>query len=209
MASINAQPQQPNVMKTNFKYPDYLEQTILLAKSGNKLAFSNIIKEYQQPIYNFCYRKLRDKDEADDATQEIFIRAYVKLDTYDDEHKFSTWLFSIASHYCIDILRRRRFQVILWDDLYLWNCFPNQDTPQPEQTLLAAETLQEIQALLSTLPPDYCTVVNLKYWQAQSYQEIAQTLNTTVSAVKSRLFRARKMIAVKLTSHVTQLRLQQ
>jgi len=181
---------------TPSKYPNNPEQTMWLrrTKNGDSAAFSYIAEKYQQPVYNLCYRMLGQANDAEDAAQEVFIRAYANLDTYDDTRKFSTWLFSIASHYCVDRLRKRRFNLVPWDDLAPWYHVPGQATPQPEQALIKAETTQEIQALLNVLPPDYRSAVILKYWYAMSYQEIAQTLETTVSAVKSKLFRARKMM---------------
>jgi RNA polymerase sigma-70 factor (ECF subfamily) len=187
---------------TTSKYPNNPEQTMWLrrTKNGDSTAFSYIAEKYQQPVYNLCYRMLSNADDAEDAAQEAFIRAYSKLDTYDDTAKFSTWLFSIASHYCIDKLRRRRFQLVSWDDLAPWHLFPGQDVPQPESALLDAEATREVRILLGVLPPDYRTVIILKYWHALSYQEIAQTLETTVSAIKSKLFRARKMMATQITT---------
>ena len=181
------------------KYPNNPEQTMWLrrTKNGDNTAFSYIAEKYQQPVYNLCYRMLGNAADAEDAAQEVFIRAYAKLDTYDDTSKFSTWLFSIASHYCIDRLRKHRFNLIPWDDLSPSYHFPDQGAPQPEQVLIKAETAQEIQNLLNLLPPDYRLAVILKYWYAMSCQEIAQTLETTVSAIKSKLFRARKMMAGK------------
>jgi RNA polymerase sigma-70 factor (ECF subfamily) len=184
------------------KYPNSPEQTMWLrrTKNGDRTAFSNIVEKYQRPVYNLCYRMLNNADDAEDAAQEVFTRAYSKLDTYDDTGKFSTWLFSIASHYCIDRLRRRHFKLIQWDDLGSWYHFPDQGTPQPEEVLIQTETTQEIHILLNLLPPDYRMAVILKYWYAMSCQEIAQTLETTVSAIKSKLFRARKMMADKSTT---------
>ena len=173
------------------------EQTmwITLTKNGSNVAFNNVVEKYQQPIYNFCCQMLHNRAEAEDAAQEVFTRAYLKLDTYDDRHKFSTWLFSIASHYCIDRLRTRRIQSVSWDNLAPWYPFPGQDASQPEKVLLEAEAAREVQSLLDILPPDYRKVIILKYWQTMSCQEIAQTLKTTGSAIKSKLFRARRMIA--------------
>ncbi len=168
-----------------------------MTKNGDGPAFNNIVQKYRQPIYNFCYRMLKNRNETEDAVQEIFMRAYARLDTYDDRHKFSTWLFSIASHYCIDTLRKQRFQVISWDNLAPWYCIPEQDGPQPEKALIEAEASQEVQRLIRTLPPEYRTTIILKYWDTMSYQEIAQRMDTTVSAIKSKLFRARKMIAAR------------
>jgi RNA polymerase sigma-70 factor (ECF subfamily) len=162
------------------KYPDNPEQTMWLTqtKNGNSLAFNHIVEKYQHSIYNLCHRMLTNADEAEDAVQEVFTRAYFKLDSYNDTDKFSTWLFSIASHYCIDRLRKRYFQLIPWDDLAPWGRWSIQETPQPERVLIEAEAVEEIQALLNSLPPDYRMAVILKYWQAMSYQEIAETLKT-------------------------------
>ena len=179
------------------KYPDNREQTMWLtqAKNGSSLAFNNIVEKYQQSVYNLCYHMLQNADDAEDAAQEVFTRAYSKLNSYDKTSKFSTWLFSIASHYCIDQLRKRRFQLVSWDDLAAWYRFPNQESPQPEKALMEAEAVQEIHTLLKLLPPDYRNIIILKYWHAMSYEEIAETRETTVSAIKSKLFRARKMMA--------------
>ncbi len=187
---------------TTPKYPDDPEQTMWLTrtKNGDSTAFSHITEKYQQPIYNLCYRMLNNAHDAEDAAQEIFIRAYFKLDSYAETHKFSTWLFSIASHYCIDILRKRRFQLVSWDELAPWYPFPGQNVPQPEGRLLAEETDREVRVLLDTLSPDYRTVIILKYWHTMSCQDIAQTMGTTVSAIKSKLFRARKIMADELVT---------
>lgn len=182
---------------TKPKYPNNPEQTRLLtqAKNGDNKAFCHIVEKYQQPVYNLCYRMLNNAHDAEDAAQEVFTRAYYKLDTYDDASKFSTWLFSIASHHCIDKLRKRRINLISWDELESWYHWPVQDTVQPESVLIEVEAIQEVQTLLNKLPPDYRQAIILKYWHALSYQEIAQTLETTVGAIKSKLFRARKMMA--------------
>jgi RNA polymerase sigma-70 factor (ECF subfamily) len=189
------------------KYPNDPEQMmwITLAKHGSSAAFNHIVEKYQQPIYNFCYRMLNNGDDAEDAAQEVFMRAYFKLDSYAEPHKFSTWLFSIASHYCIDRLRKRRFQLVSWDDLDPWYPFPGQDVPQPEGTLLKMEADREVRDLLDELSPDYRTVIILKYWYSMSYEEIAQTLGTTIDTIKSRLFRARRMMATQITTAQTAL----
>jgi len=169
------------------------------AKEGDQTAFSKIVEVYQKPIFNLCYRMLGDSAQAEDAAQESFIRAYFKLDSYDDSRKFSSWIFSIASHYCIDKLRKRRFQWISWDDLPPWRWLPDPDTPQPEESMIDVEAMQEIHGLLDALPPDYKAAVIFKYWYDMPYTDIAEALDTTVSAIKSKLFRARKMMAQAAT----------
>ena len=176
------------------KYPTTPEEKewISATIAGNGAAFSQIIEKYQQPVYNLCYYMLRNTVEAEDATQEVFLRAYTKIDSYNEKHKFSTWLFSIASHYCIDCLKRPQVNLVPWEKL----AFGLADKGfQPELTLLKGEATAEIHTLIDTLPPDYRSAVILKYWYAMPLQEIAETLNSTVSAMKSKLFRARKMMA--------------
>jgi RNA polymerase sigma-70 factor (ECF subfamily) len=140
-----------------------------------------------------------DVVEAEDAAQETFLRAYTKLNSYNAGRKFSSWLFSIASHYCIDRLRQRRYQFIGWDEL------PGPDQavlsspePQPEAAAMDREERATLHSLLNTLPPDYRAATILRYWHELSYEEIAETLNTSVSAIKSRLFRAKQMMAGEL-----------
>jgi RNA polymerase sigma-70 factor (ECF subfamily) len=181
--------------ETRCKYPNDPEQAkwITLTKQGDPAAFGNLVEKYRRPVYNLCYHMLRNAHEAEDATQEVFLRAYSKLDTYDEQRQFSTWLFSIASHYCLDRLKSPRIPLVSWDSLR--DYWPDGNTAQPEKAFLKVEATQEVRDLLKTLRPDYRVIVILKYWYALSYQEIAQTLDTTVSVIKSKLFYARKKMA--------------
>ena len=153
-----------------------------------------ILDVYQRPVYNLCYRMLGDASEAEDAAQETFLRAYTKLASYNPSHKLSSWLLSIASHYCIDRLRKQRYQLVSWDDLPPWRWLPD-TTPQPEEATLKHESRDAVHELLQALPADYKAATILRYWHDMSYDEIAEALDTSVSAIKSRLFRARQMLA--------------
>jgi RNA polymerase sigma-70 factor (ECF subfamily) len=164
-------------------------------KQGDADAFTQIIEKYQRPVYNLCYYMLRNTAEAEDAAQEVFLRAFAKLDSYDEQRKFSSWLFSIASHYCLDQLKRPRRSLTPLDDLLPEYYLSSNPAAQPEAILLSNETAMEVHRLLDILPPHYRAAVILKYWQAMSYQEIAQTLNTTVGVIKSNLFQARRKMA--------------
>jgi len=164
------------------------------AQAGNKRSFSRLVEAYQRPVYNLTYRMLSSPEEAEDAAQETFLRAYARLAQYDTNHKFSTWLFSIANHHCIDRLRKRRAIYVSIDDNPVLENLEHAD-PQPEADVLSKELAAELQKLLDKLDPDYRTPLVLRYWEDCSYEEIAETMGLTVSAVKSRLFRARKQIA--------------
>lgn len=164
------------------------------ARQGDQRAFGHLVHAYQKPVFNLTYRMLGNAHEAEDAAQETFLRAYASLRQYNPDHKFSTWLFSIANHHCIDRLRKRRATLVSIDDNPVLENMEG-DAPEPEDRALAGEQSAEIQKLINQLEPDYRMPLILRYWEDYSYEEIAQTLELTVAAVKSRLFRARQQIA--------------
>lgn len=171
------------------------EQTWLEhARAGDPGAFGRLVQAYQRPVYNLAYRMLGNPEEAEDAAQETFLRAYSRLHQYNPKHKFSTWVFSIANHHCIDRLRRRRLTTVPMDETPLVFALES-DADQPEDKLLAEERAQEVQALIDQLAPQYRTPVILRYWHGYSYQEIAEIMEISLAAVKSRLFRARQKLA--------------
>jgi RNA polymerase sigma-70 factor, ECF subfamily len=172
-------------------------QWVLQARRGDQQAFAGLVTAYQVPVFNLALRMLGSPAEAEDAAQETFLRAYTKLETYDATRKFSSWLLSIASHYCVDKLRRREYKTTSVEEVEAWHWVPD-ETPRPEEQLLDKEQLRHIQRLLAQLPADYRLVIVLRYWQDLSYEEIAEMTHTTESAVKSRLHRARQMLAVRM-----------
>jgi len=173
---------------------------VALAREGNQDAFAELVYTFQDAVYNLCYRMLGERTEAGDASQEAFIGAYLHLNRYDTERSFKTWILSIASNHCIDRLRKRRLKWLSLDEpLPSGNALAiSSDEPTPEEVTLKTERGQLIQMLLNELPPDYRAAVVLRYWYDYSYTEIAETLETTESAIKSRLFRARQTLAEKL-----------
>lgn len=170
---------------------------VLKAQKGDQNAFARLVEAYQAPIYNLAYRLLGNPTEAEDAAQEVFIRAYTKLDTCDPQRRFSSWILSIAAHYCVDRLRRRKGDwASLEDEAASFSLTDRQ--PRPEEVALQREQSAIIQDLLQRLPPSYRLVVTLRYWYDLSYEEIAAMTQSTESAVKSRLHRARQMMAAML-----------
>lgn len=170
---------------------------VLQAQRGNEEAFARLIEAYQAPIYNLAYRMLGSSGEAEDAAQETFLRVYTRLHTYEPERKFSSWILSIASHYCIDRLRRRRGNVASLDEMQSANWVPD-DAPKPEERALDSEQSVVISQMLGCLPEQYRVVIVLRYWHDMGYDEIAEVTQSTESAVKSRLHRAREMMAAKM-----------
>ena len=170
----------------------WLEQ----ARQGDKIAFGKLIEAYQTPVYNLAYRMLHNSREAEEAAQEAFIRAYTRLDSYDPKRKFSTWMLSITSNYCIDLLRKRRGIMLSIDEpLPPHPALMSDSDKRPERQVMLSEQQEMVQLLLAELSEDYRQAVVLRYWHDLSYEEIAEIMNTTISAIKSRLFRARRQLA--------------
>jgi RNA polymerase sigma-70 factor (ECF subfamily) len=165
------------------------------ARAGDRGAFSSLLESYQVPVYNLAYRMLGNAAEAEDATQESFIRAYTRFHTYDPTRKFSSWLLAIASHYCIDLLRKRRIQTLPLDDLPPLVELSMPRATQPEQVVVRDQDARAVQALLDVLSPGYRTPVILRYWYDMSYREIAEMMDISPNAVKTRLYRARAKLA--------------
>lgn len=159
-------------------------------------AFAELVYLFQDPVYNLCYRMLGDAGEAEDATQEAFLRAFLNLRRYDTKRSFKTWLMSIASNHCIDRWRKRRMQLVSLDDEPTAAALAlSSSDPLPEQAALSAEQSELLQGLLMKLEESYRLPLVLRYWYDYSYAEIAQVMDTTESAIKSRLFRARRTLA--------------
>jgi len=166
------------------------------ARRGDGTAFAWLVETYQTTIYNLCYWILGDADEAEDAAQETFLRAFARLQRYDPAHSFKTWLCSIAHHYCIDRLRRRRFTWLSLDaETAIDHPALQASIPTPEEATIQREESQHVQALLDRLTPEYRSAVVMRYGYDLSYEEIAEAIGASVSAVKSRLHRAREAMA--------------
>ncbi len=162
------------------------------ALAGDPSAFACLVERYQTAIYNLCYRMLGSTGEAEDAAQDVFVRAWTQLHTFQRDRKLSTWLMAIASHHCIDLLRRRRAVLVPLENVEIHAQSPE---PQPEDSLIDNERRRAVQALLQTLPPKYRLVTVLRYFRDLSYLEIADLTGLSESAVKTQLHRARKMLA--------------
>lgn len=176
---------------------DVETQWLEKVKSGDIEAFNQLVEAYQTPVYNLCFRMLGDHYEAEDAAQETFMRAYKSIKRYDINRPFSTWLLSIAAHYCIDQVRKRRMTKISLDDLPYQQV--SDPAPGPEIALSQNERRDQVKELLDSLGAEDRAAIVMRYWYDFSYEEISESLNLTVSAVKSRLHRARRALAESWT----------
>lgn len=168
---------------------DWLEA----AQKGDSQSFSRLVEMYAKPVYNLCYRMLGNAEDAEDAAQETFLRAFRALRRYDPQRKFATWLLSIAANYCIDQHRRVQPTLFSIDDSPQLEL--REDRPGPEKQILTHEMQNQVQSLLSSLPARDRAAIILYYWYEYSYAEIAKELTVSESALKARLHRARRSLA--------------
>ncbi|MEI7556264.1 sigma-70 family RNA polymerase sigma factor [Candidatus Chlorohelix sp.] len=184
------------------EFPDENEKNIdlddndlvrLILQSDNN-AMAQLITRYQVSVYNLCRRMLHNQQEAEDATQEVFLRVYQQIHTYNIDRKFSTWILSIAAHYSIDLIRRKR-PVSDLEEIISWKA--SQD-PDPEDMAVSGEEREEVREQLKKLPGKYRMVLVLRYWYDFSYEEISKATSLSISNVKIRLFRAREILAKQM-----------
>lgn len=178
-------------------------ETVRMAQSGDGEAFSALVRKYQKQVFRHVLRMVRNVEDAEDLTQEVFLRAYVWLGSYNGEASFGRWLHRIATNVCIDRSRKRRISTIPWPE---WSDgeeekaveFPSGD-PGPEEILEEKESVGEIVAAAGRLPRHYREAFLLRNISDRSYEEIAGFLGCPEGTVKSRVSRAHGMLRKELT----------
>jgi RNA polymerase sigma-70 factor, ECF subfamily len=173
---------------------------LLSARKGDPDAFGRIVEAFQKPVYNLCFRMLGNPEDAEDAAQETFWRAFQGLPRYDPKRSFGTWLLSIAAHYCIDRLRKKRLNLLSLESLLPEDDAPD-PAPGPEKQTGQKQEQETVQRLLENLGKEERAMIVMRYWYDMSYEEIGRALSCSVSAVKSRLHRSRQTLAQRCTLH--------
>lgn len=194
-------------MNENHITPDW--ELMQLTADGDTTAFKQLVEKYQKAVMSLAYRFLGTREEAEDAAQEVFLRVYNAAKKYKPEAQFATWLFRIATNVCLNELRhRKRVQEVSLEPSHENSergsgmDVPAPASMRPDTHLEQKERRRIIQESLEVLPPNQRMAVVLKRFEGLSYQEIAEVLNVSVSAVESLLFRAKQTLKKKLTPYV-------
>jgi RNA polymerase sigma-70 factor (ECF subfamily) len=183
---------------------DKAKQDLVLveeAKKGNQAAYAELMDRYRDSIYFTMLKMVKNTDDADDLTIEAFGKAFNRLEQYSPSFAFSTWLFKIASNNSIDFIRKKRIQVTSMD-----SGFSNSDGESiqidarstglnPEETIMQGQRIDHMRLLVSKLKPKYRELVEKRYFEEMSYEEIAEEMNLPLGTVKAQLFRARDFLA--------------
>ena len=181
------------------------------AAGGDRAAFSRLVEKHKSSVYGLCYRVLGSTDEARDAAQEAFVRAFTGIRDFDPRQPFAAWVLRIARNHCIDLLRRRR------PTLALAGSSENHDGPEPgvaqelpdhfaqggEQATQEREAQRDLDRAIASLKPRYREVIALFHVQHKSYAEIASTLGVPMGTVMTWLHRARKELKAQLAEHLS------
>ncbi len=175
---------------------------LLRAQQGDGTAFAELVRCHQTAVFNVAYRLLGRRQDAEDATQEAFMRAYRALDRFDTERPFAPWIKRITTNLCYNWLDKERVRPAVTAADLSREGEEGADLDElakspttPEHTLTAAEQSEQVRAALLQLSPRYRVVVELRHFQDLSYSEIAEIVERPLSDVKSDLFRGRKKLA--------------
>lgn len=168
---------------------------------GNLDAYRVLVERYADDIMTLCFRYLNNREEAEDAVQEVFLKAYRALASWEPRAQFKTWLFRIGMNHCLNILRRKQklsFQALEKFDKNATG-FSGKELPapgvNPEERLIDTQKTLRIRQVIGQLPENQRQVIILYYYMELSYLEIAEVLDASLSSVESRIFRAKKSLA--------------
>ncbi len=174
------------------------------AQKGDSSAFEELVRAHEGFVYNLALRSLRSQEDAMDAAQEVFIKAWTSLGSFRGDSKFSVWLYRITGNVCTDMLRKKRGDVIslsFVDNEGSESELEIADSaPTPQEALEQGERSAALMKALDSLPIDYRRVLMLRESGGMSYEEIAMALNLDIGTVKSRIFRARKKLCEILSN---------
>ncbi len=176
---------------------DYL--LVEKAQQGDQHAFANLLARYWDSVFFMLLKMVHNKDDAEDLTIEAFGKAFKNLHSYEPDFAFSTWLFKIANNNAIDYLRRQPTKTISIDsqgrDADEDNPVQLQsDSLDPEEEMILSQKAELMKTIVNQLKPRYNRLVQLRYFEEYSYEEIAETLNLPLGTVKAQLFRAKELL---------------
>lgn len=171
------------------------------ALNGNQSAYAELMDMYRESIYFMMLKMVRKEDDAEDLTIEAFGKAFNRLHQYSPSYAFSTWLFKIASNNAIDYIRKKRIKVTSMDSAYTNNDGENvkidveSNDKDPEEVAIHLEKVKHMRQIVKTLKPRYRDLIEKRYFEELSYEEIAQDMDLPLGTVKAQLFRARAFLA--------------
>ena len=177
-----------------------IKDIIKNAKKNDQAAFNALLDFFWNDVYGFQLKRTENENDAEDITIQTFSKAFDKIDTYNEDYEFKTWLITISKNIHIDLLRKRK------SSIQKSNHSNNEDfhniideSPSPEDKLITEQNLAKLLRDIKKLKPHYQEVINLRYFQELTYKEISEELNEPINNVKVKLLRAKKLLAEIIT----------
>lgn len=168
-------------------------------KVGSEHTFKEILKNHKESVYYLILKMVSSPEDAEDLTLEVFAKAYNNLDKYNPEFAFSTWLYRMASNHCIDFLRKKRLPTQQIDEQTegpegeTFSVVIKDESNTPEEEMIQQQKSELVKKAISKLPPKYREMIELRYFEELSYDEIAERINAPVGTVKAQINRAKIM----------------
>ena len=174
-----------------------INKQIEKAKKGDQAAFTFLLDYYWNEVYGFMLIRTENETNAEDITIETFSKAFDKIASYNPEFQFNTWLIAIAKNVHIDLFRKKKSGLFIeiTDDENQQAYNIADTTPSAEDELITEQNLSQLLQFIKELKPHYQEVIQLRYFQEMSYQEIANKIDEPLSNVKIKLLRAKKLLA--------------
>jgi len=181
--------------------PQLIITNIEKAKTGDQVAFTFLLDHYWNEVYGFMLKRTQNETDSEDIVIETFSKAFDRIATYNPDYAFNTWLIAIAKNVHIDLLRKKKSSLFIEitddEDQRAYNV-PD-STPSAEDKLIKEQNLSRLLECIKQLKPQYQEVIQLRYFQELSYQEIANQLSEPLNNVKIKLLRAKKLLLEILT----------
>ena len=179
-----------------------LSEAIIKAKENNQMAFNFLLERFWNDVFGFMIKRTQNENDAEDITIETFFKAFDKINSFDQKFKFKTWLITIAKNTHLDRLRKQKNaltnQTTEEDENRVY--WIQDDAPSAEDKLITEQNLEELLKDIKKLKPHHQEIIQLRYFQEHSYQEISKIIDVPINNVKVKLLRAKKLLACIIRS---------
>ena len=176
-------------------------EAIERAKKNDQIAFNFLLDTFWNDVYGFQLKRTENENDAEDITIQTFSKAFDKIHSYNPDYEFKTWLITISKNIHIDLVRKRKSSISNTMDRNEEDDFYDviDESPSPEDKLITEQNLAKLLRDIKKLKPHYQEVLNLRYFQELSYNEISEQLNEPINNIKVKLLRAKKLLADIIT----------
>jgi len=175
------------------------DKLVKQAKKGSNDAFNKLVSKYREQLHFHIGKMIRDREQVEDLVQEVFMKAFDNLESYNTQYAFSTWIYRIATNHTIDYLRKKKLKTLSINDPVTtkdgeMNVQLPDENFETDRAIIRKQRKKMIESAISNLPEKYRDVIRMRHMEEMSYQEISDELDLPLGTVKAHIFRAREML---------------